>query len=211
MFPLNDTKGVEMASQAINPELYELHQVEREELHEEWVWIRNENLRKRIEDRRPAVLFKFAGNSSVCCETLYADDTYLSKRHNPIDPISVRGNNLIFMNAWYRRHLGIEAKDVGLKIPLIVKPPSSRLQGMWWQVRACARHPQIAVVMSTVLAFLGTGLGVAGLAAVLKDLPWLKDVSYIQWVSLGGVLLGIAIFLTGFVPLFMRARIPTDN
>ena len=78
--------------------------------------------------------------------------------------------NLIFLSAWYRHCLGIDIEEPGSKICLkVVTPKWWLLQPPWWQLRACARHPQIAVVMSTVLAVIGTGLGIVGLAAVLKD------------------------------------------
>jgi hypothetical protein len=101
-----------MADQSIDPDDYELHQVERGELHEEWVWIRSEGM-KRMGGRRPALLFSFKSEGetktkSVCCETLYADDFYLSDRRYPIQVDVVDGKNLVFMNAWYRRQLGIE-------------------------------------------------------------------------------------------------------
>jgi hypothetical protein len=258
-----------------DPEDYELHQVEREELHEEWVWVKDKDLKKCIEGQRPALLLKCRGKS-VCCETLYADDTYLRNRHQSIlvgkitvvhpnhrftikwgkhhkfaasfvvkekknfawdidkqplfinqivqvlcpggeedikaakseivaDGVSLENNRLVFMNSWYRRRLGI-GDEVGSRIPLIVKTTNWRVRAVWWQVRACARHPQIAVVMSTVLAFIGTGLGIAGLAIGSKDTPWLKGVPGVESVCQAFVVVGVAVFLVGFVPLFLRAK-----
>jgi hypothetical protein len=272
-------------------EYYELHQVERDELHEEWVWVRKESLREHTEGSRSALLFRYESEGktkSVCCETLYADDTYLRNRHHPIlvgkiveydptnlgltvewgqppqrasitrasdiqydqgiDENSLRndlavcvhyskvageyfdgtnenserphkatcplsleakritgGNELVFMNAWYRCQLGIEEGRVKKRIPLSIKaPPYSPCQAMWWQLRACARHPQIAVVMSTVLAIVGTGLGIVGFAALLNDL--LKSISGFQWVWQSIAILGFLIFLVGFRPLYLRAK-----
>jgi hypothetical protein len=289
-----------MADPTTDPDDYELHQVERDELHEEWVWVWNEKLKKDIEGRRPALLFEYKGNS-VCCETLYADDRYLENRHKPLlaGKISVirpdgnfiigetsvqvtkrteycggitkeslpknvavfvryskeadekskatnesceatdknsegtnepektitairitRGDKLVFMNSWYRHQLGIDADLIkqGIsvmdtpRIPLRVRGPRSTGQAMWWQLRACARHPQIAVVMSTVLAVVGTGLGVVGLAAIIKELPQvesIKDIKNISgfdrvWLSVAAV--GFIIFVLGFRPLCLRAK-----
>jgi len=49
--------------------------------------------------------------------------------------------------------------------------------------------------MSTVLAIVGAGLGIVGLATVLKD------VQYAELVAL----LGVAVMLLGVAPLFSRA------
>jgi hypothetical protein len=76
---------------------------------------------------------------------------------------------------------------------------------MWWQLRACARHPQIAVVMSTVLAVIGTGLGIVGFAAVLKEI--LNGTPAFEWVWLPIAGLGFIIFVFGFSPLYLRARL----
>jgi hypothetical protein len=284
-----------MADPATDPDDYELHQVEREELHEEWVWVRKESLRKDIEGSRAALLFEFNDSGKrVCCETLYADDTYLSNRRNPIlvgkvvdfdketrnfkiqsrdrcKPISVvvtkgtkycngvtehslrnnipvcvqyskktkencedvdencermddgcegadkmkneiiakritGGNELVFMNAWYRCQLGIEEGKVNKRIFLRIEArPYSLCQAMWWQLRACARHPQIAVVMSTVLAVVGTGLGIVGFAALLKEL--LRSTSGFDWVWISIAILGFFVFLGGFRPLYLRAKL----
>jgi hypothetical protein len=283
-----------MASRPFDPDDYELHQVEREELHEEWVWVWNEELEKDIEGRRPALLFEYKGNS-VCCETLYADDRYLENRHKPLlvgkiksvswensrtaragDTFTVggttvritnetmyhngitegslrenvavavrytkeadkncegtdkpkktitalritRGDKLVFMNSWYRHQLGIDADLIKQensvmdtpRIPLTVEGPRRTWRAMWWQLRACARHPQIAVVMSTVLAIVGTGLGIVGLAAVIKELPQVESIKDIEnisgfnlvWLFIAAV--GFAIFVLGFRPLCLRAK-----
>jgi hypothetical protein len=195
---------------------YELHQVERHELHEDWVWLRTKDkeLRLATENRRPALLFKFGGKK-VCCETLYADDLYLKNRHHPIDPGTCgpkTGGNLVFMNAWYRRHLGLPPQSDS--IDLTVETPKWNGQAVWWQLRACARHPQIAVVMSTVLAIVGTGFGIAGFASLAKDMPWKAVVKGIPWLQAvpwsdvwqAGVVFGFAVALGGLVPLFLRSK-----
>jgi hypothetical protein len=289
-----------------NYEYYELHQVERDELHEEWVWVRKESL-KDIEGRRPALLFEFKDSRKrVCCETLYADDTYLANRRNPIlvgettdihllplvgeivdihlpqasftvrwdegketksvvvtgktkfcngitieslltipkqslekkgVPICVHylketnkyseetdrkkkeitaeritaGNELIFMNAWYRRRqLGIENR-IGEQILLSIRQPRWTGQAMWWQLRACARHPQITVLMSTVLAVVGTGLGIVGLAAVIKDLAEWNNITLFQGVCVFVGAVGIGIFVMGFRPLYLRAKLSRSD
>jgi len=108
--------------------------------------------------------------------------------------------NLIFLSAWYRYHLGI-AKEIS---PMTVEFPDNQLQAMWWQLRACARHPQIAVVMSTVLAVVGTGLGIIGAAAILEAV--LKDRGWISWIWLPVALVGGMVFILAFAPLYSRAR-----
>ena len=115
-------------------------------------------------------------------------------------------DNLVFLSGWYRRRLGIKKKH-GEIINLDIMEPKSRLktlQTMCWQLRACALHPQIAVVMSTVLAVVGTGLGIVGLAAVLKDVHWPGSV----WGAVVSAIavFGFAVFFLGFRPLYLRAK-----
>jgi len=80
---------------------------------------------------------------------------------------------------------------------------------MWWQLRACIRHPQIAVVMATVLALVGAGLGIMGIATVLKEV---KEVSEAQerhgldYAFLAVLLTGLVIVLGGLFPLYQRVK-----
>jgi hypothetical protein len=245
---------------------YEWHQVEREDLNEGWIWIRQRGgeLKDVIHRRRPVLLLKHGGKS-VCCETLYADDGWLARRRYSImigqitkfsppkyleiagrfpdnrrrkevvknadinidpemqlteglrvcvfwtdptygdkkPPVITLEKNLIFLSAWYRHHLGI-SDSRPFEIDLDIKQTNSRLRQIWWQLRACARHPQIAVVMSTVLAFIGTGLGIVGVAAVLKEFVLIEFFEQ-PWPALA--LIGLVICGLGFAPLFKRARI----
>jgi len=177
-------------------DIYEIHQVEREDLNEGWIWLRNKRLRDRIENRRPALLVKDeTSGRKVCCEILYADETYLHNRRNWISEDNQ--NNLLFLSAWYRQRLGIEGEAGPLR-RFDVRVTGNFFRTIWWQLRACARHPQIAVVLSTVLAIVGTGLGILGAAAIFKDTHW------IIWYVLGPV--GLVITLLGFMPLVLRAR-----
>jgi|HubBroStandDraft_6_1064221.scaffolds.fasta_scaffold925656_2 hypothetical protein len=198
-----------MADPTIDPDDYKLHQVERGELHEEWIWIRSKGM-KPMEGRRSALLFSYKSegeskSKSVCCETLYADDLYLGERRYPIEVGAADRENRVFMNAWYRHQLGIEQKQILKLIPLKVRRPRSSFQAMWWQLRACARHPQITVVMSTVLAVIGTGLGIVGFAAVLKEI--LNGTPGFEWAWLPIAGFGFIIFVAGFWPLYLRAKL----
>ena len=133
-------------------DLYEIHQVEREDMNEGWIWVKNEKLREIIENRRPVLLVEDTGSGKrVCCETLYADPTYLANRRR--QPVTKNAkNNLAFLSAWYRRRLGIEKEQIPCVRTLKIRE-TNRVWTIWWQLRACARHPQIAVVMSTVLVW----------------------------------------------------------
>jgi hypothetical protein len=177
---------------------YEIHQVEREDLNEGWIWLRNEELKNNIENRRLTlrVTDELSGKN-VCCEVLYADDTYLDNRRHPIP--QTNQHRMLFLSAWYRHRLGVEGK-VGTSRRFDIKLTSNPLRAMWWQIRACVRHPQIAVVMSTVLAIVGTGLGIVGVAFVFKDVNW---AAYI-WQAAAG--LGFVITLFGLVPLLLRVK-----
>jgi hypothetical protein len=187
------------------PDYYEWHQTEREDLNEGWIWIRNADLREEVEERRPVLLLKHASRS-VCCETLWADDAWLSRRHKPILAAKFTGTEkLIFLSAWYRRRLGIDNKP-GSKIELKISTNPSwwLLRPLWWQLRAGAAHPQIAVAMSTVLAVIGTGLGIVGLATVFQKPHLPTDIWEAgAWAI---ALVGFVVILLGFAPLYSRAK-----
>ncbi len=175
---------------------YEIHQVEREDLNEGWIWLRNKDLKAAVENRRPALLVKNEGTGNkVRCEILYADPTYLANRRHPIPG---HNQNLLILSAWYRRRLGIEEKDIGSSREFEIRSTNNPLTSVWWQFCACVRHPQMAVVMSTVLAIVGTGLGIIGLAAVFKDQE------RVIWDVLGSA--GFVIVLLGLLPLIFRVR-----
>ena len=106
---------------------------------------------------------------------------------------------MVFLSSWYRHQLGI-SRPRGSPISLDVETTENPLRSMWWQVRACARHPQIIVVMSTVLAVVGAGLGIVGLAAVLKEI---EIESFEVWEAIA--LLGVVVVFLGFAPLARRS------
>ncbi len=179
-------------------DLYEIHAVEREDLNEGWIWLRNEQLKGKVENRRRTLLVRDeVSGAKVCCEALYADPTYLNNRRNRISPSDQ--NNLLFLSAWYRHRLGVE-NEVGSSRKFDIRFPSNPLTAIWWQVRACVRHPQIAVVMSTVLAIVGLGLAIVGLAFVFKDAHWA------EYFWLSAAVLGFVITLLGVAPLILRAQ-----
>jgi len=89
---------------------YEIHHVDREDLNEGWIWVRNENLKESIENHRPVLLIKDTGTrKKVCCETVYADDTWLQNRRKPMNPPYTK--NMVFMSGWYRHASGLKARN----------------------------------------------------------------------------------------------------
>lgn len=193
---------------------YQLHQADREFVNEGCIWVRDENLRKEVENLRPVCLLRLlkrgknSFGKSVCCEVLWADDDWIKQRHkhNISTPVPA-GQSLVFISGWYRSRLGINALP-GSSIDLDIKPAKSWPQAILWQLRACGSHPQIIVAMSTVLAVVGAGLGIMGVGAFLKDL--LKDIGASDEVSravgFGAFLVGIVVFLLGWGPLLQRAQ-----
>ena len=104
-------------------DVYEIHRVEREDLNEGWIWLRNENLKPRIENRRPVLRVRdTASGKNAYCEVLYAEDTYLCNRRHPIS--RDRQNNLVFLSAWYRRRLGIENEPIPCKRQFEIEDPN---------------------------------------------------------------------------------------
>ena len=69
---------------------YELHEVDRDDLNEGRIWVRNETdpRLKKIEGRRSVVRFQYRDpkgyRKRICSETLYAEEIYLRNRRSPI-------------------------------------------------------------------------------------------------------------------------------
>ena len=139
-------------------EQYEVHSALSEDMSQGWVWIENKRLEKDLNHRRRIVCISSQGWESVYCEALYLDDYYVKRfneeRKGEIGEI-VRGNqNLIFINGWYRGKLGISAGTKTLSISIG--------KSLWSQFRALLQHPQVGVLLTTVLAIIGVGLGIIG-------------------------------------------------
>src|SRR5712692_9385353 len=86
---------------------------------------------------------------------------------------------LVFMGQWHRRRLGLtvltrdkvrqhDPYDPWSLEITIGKFPRS----IWWQFRAGVEHPQLVVVLATVLAIVGLGVGVIGLGLGLIAIPY---------------------------------------
>jgi hypothetical protein len=183
-------------------EPYEVHQDEKEDLNEGWIRLRNPRLKKKIKNRRPVCLVKDAvSGKKIFVETLYADDPWLSgRRHETKQRLLASPKNLIFLSAWYRHRLGLDELAVPTDRLLDIAPDANFCRKIIWQLRACEQHPQIAVVMSTVLAIMGAGFGVVGVAA------WLQSAKAPIGVWAPVAVLGLVVILRGLVPLATRAQ-----
>jgi len=186
---------------------YEVHTALREDLNEGWVWIENSRLETHLNHRRRIVRISRRGRS-VYCEALYLDNYYVrrfNKERGEETAKIVRGNrNLIFINGWYRRNLGISA--VGTETLSVAIGKSFR-----WQMRALLQHPQVGVFLTTVLAIIGVGLAVMGVGLGIisvKDL-WYSESGMISAVVIASaVLVVIGLVIVGFalIKLLRRAR-----
>lgn len=135
-------------------ETYHLYKSRQGDINEAHVFVRNARLKSQFQDMRRAVCFT-RGRARLYCELLYADSDYVDAR---LGTTSDRAANLIFMNGWARHRLGIER---GASIDLTMKPT-----GFAW-LWLCADHPQLIVVVASVLGLIGIGLGVVGIGVGL--------------------------------------------
>lgn len=192
-----------------HPASYEVHTSTREEMNEGWVWVRNEadpELKRKLEGRRRIVRI----NNHVYCEALYMNERDLKwlKEHKPsfYDKI-VSDDKLIFISQWYRQPLEVHP---GNEQDLTIELTESRWEQVQWQFWACLQHPQIVVLLSTVLGIIsvglgviGVGLGVIGLGTGLTCIPGIVIV--MKWFGVACVVFGAVIIVCGVIQLFKRA------
>lgn len=184
---------------------YEVHPARSEDVNEARVWIKDSRLHEELHGRRRVVRITNS-KKIVYCEALYADEYYITNYGGRSCPLDPQHDRLIFMSAWYRRLLGIEGQGcVPITISLTAFPRSA-----WWQIRVCIGHPQLVVLVATVLGLIGLGLGLIGVGLGLLPLrneaeilsPPLKAVvGYFSW-SL--VVVGLGEVLWSVVLLFRR-------
>jgi len=191
----------------IKQQEYEIHSALREDLNEGWVWIENRQLEEDLNHRRRVVRIDSQGRKRVYCEALYLDDYYVKRfneaRREESTRIVRRGQNLIFINGWYRHNLGISAGARTLSISVSKSP--------WWQLRASLQHPQVGIFLTTVLAIMGVGLAVLGMGLGLisvKDLLSVESGARSSAVVTGCavVVIGFGVVVWGIVQLRRRAR-----
>jgi hypothetical protein len=181
---------------------YEIHQSEKDDLNEGWIRVRSKGLEGKIKNRRPVCLVKdTATGKKVFVEALYADDNWLKNRRREHEQhLLLSQKNLIFLSAWYRHRLGLDELAPFTDRRLDIASDANFWRRIGWQLRACEQHPQIAVVMSTVLAVVGAGFGLVGIAAWLQSANW----PIYFWALVA--LLGLIVILRAFLPLASRAQ-----
>lgn len=177
---------------------YEVHTSTREELNEGWVWLKNdenEELKNKVEGRRPIVRISNS-KKHVYCEALYVNDLDLEwfRKKPPFKDVS--DDKLIFISQWYLRRLGFEKNPGSAELAIDTKTKIS------WQFLACLVHPQIMVLLSTVLGIIGVGLGIIGLGLGCIAIPcWSQGII----VGIVFIVVGILVIGYGSLQLFRRA------
>ena len=90
---------------------YYVHTALREDLNEGWIWIRNFELREKLQAFRQIVRIKAShGKGSVCCEALYAEKSYLKHFNNMLEADqretidSKTADCLVFMSSYAFHH-----------------------------------------------------------------------------------------------------------
>jgi hypothetical protein len=175
---------------------YQVHTALREDFNQGWIWIRSNDLLRRIEGSRKIVrIRKSERKNGVYCEAVWADDFYI-REFKIIDPMTA--DCQIFMGKWYRHRLEVEK---GQRVELAIDFPG-RVQKIFWQFRACLQHPQVVVVLATALGIIAVGLGIIGFGLGLIGIQHLAPFG--QGVGLGFVLVGAVVVFLGIAPLATR-------
>jgi hypothetical protein len=166
----------------------------RDDMNEGWVWIRN--LKNELDGNRRIIRVKAETGKSIFCEALYADVWYMEKWNERWDnthkKVPADDENLAFISSWYRRRLGIGMGPQNLTIDYKDTP-----RPFWWQLHACLEHPQAVVLLATLLAVIGLGLGTLALGlGVVAVTDWRPYGFWIGWVF---VLLGAFVMARGLL------------
>jgi hypothetical protein len=168
---------------------YVIHSSLRDDMNEGWIWIRH--LQKDLDGKRRIVRVTAATGKRTFCEALYADDWYMEKWHQRWkaagQPVPPAGEKLAFISSWYRSRLGIGLGQENLTIEYCENPAGPFL----WQLHACFQHPQLVVVLATVLAVVGLGLGILAIGLGVAGVA--------DWRPYGAFWLGWLLVLCGIV------------
>jgi len=159
----------------------------REDFNEGWIWIRDSDLRARVELSRPIVRIR-VGKKTAYCEAVWAGESYFNRFRAAAGDIAP-SSRVVFISDWYRRRLGIATGEADLDIQFSRRPLSRAV----WRLLACFQHPQVVVVLATSLGIIGVGLGVMGLGfGVISVQQWgqLGQDCGLSLVGLGALVVG---------------------
>jgi len=187
---------------------YKVHTALWEDLNEGWVWVYPTDTEKQgqLQDQRRIIrISKQNGRESVYCEALLADDYYLTRFNEQTrQKIILDEGNLIFISGWYRHIL--DNMPVGAQ-----KLSISVGRSLLWQLRAALQHPQVGVLLTTVLAIFGIGLAIIGIGLAIIGVKNLLQPgtgrNAVEVVSWAIMILGALVVLWNIVQLCKRARI----
>jgi hypothetical protein len=173
---------------------YIVHTSLRDDMNEGWVWIRN--LKSELNGKRCTVRITAKPGKSIFCEALYADEWYMKKwieRWNDTQKnVPPPDANLAFISAWYRGRLSIGEGPQNLTIDYKDTP-----RPFWWQLYVCLEHPQVVVLLATLLAIIGLGLGILALGLAIFGVPDWRPYGF--WIGGFFMLLGAFVMLPGLL------------
>lgn len=185
------------------PVSYQIYGAPAEDMNEGWIWIRHEAIKSEIKNRRRIVKFKNTSAHSrpvIYCEALYAEQLEINRfnksRNNPL-----RNDCFTLMSGWYRHRLGIP----NLTNNTVVKLELTTNAKPWWLLFACLQHPQIVIVLATVLGIIGLGLGLIGVGLGLIAIKELD--AFGLYGGIAFLLAGICVVIGGVIPLLKRTAV----
>jgi len=102
----------------------------------------------------------------VFCEVKMIDNFYLDNYRELIGKALTEPGKAVFVNAWYRKRLGIELSDKEVSLDV------TAADSIYGQIRACLNHPQVVVRIAMGLGLWSFVLSLIGLAfAIIPLLP----------------------------------------
>jgi len=150
---------------------YKVQAALREDLNEGWVW--GPDL--KFEQRPIVKITNLDNKKTVYCEYLTINDNYIENYNRPKDTVEIKiGTNVITMNEWYRKRLGIP--ETKKEYNLTIATERARILA---QIRMGLQHPQAVVRITTVLAIIGAILGVISIVLGIIALLMSQKESYI--------------------------------
>src|SRR5262249_10156786 len=166
-------------------------------------------------------------NRSVYCEALYIDEDYFARylkrlkdirelkehKEEDVDKVNIAWiakvnkdeDKLIFINGWYSHLLGIQHRGTPFSTPLDIEVGRS-FKTLWWQILASLQHPQIGVVLTTILAIIGAGLGSIGLGLGIISVKELSELRIMNFVAKVLVAIGIVMIVWGLIESYIRLQ-----
>lgn len=129
----------------------------KEDINSGWVWIGD----KSISERTVVKLFNKNNKKKIYCEVLSIDENFLGEYNRAPRVFMENPSCSIVMNSWYRNQLGNIMPQSEYDIEI------NKADNLYGKLKACLRHPQVAIRIATKLALWSVTLTILGISLVV--------------------------------------------